>query len=228
MNEKSIPILRILSKNWLFIFLLTVLCLFIGMFYSMSYVPPTYTATRSLILRTEIHDAEYNSQSANQANLAKNYFTTVEKLIKSPKLIKEVNENNREKGIVIISGAITMRYSDNSLIFKVSYTDSTKALAEIKLNALIETFSTSGTIKQGVMADDVQFIHTQKESDVVENNSHAKFILLGAAIGFVISVAISFIFYVFDTTIKDRQEFEELTGISVIRKNPKKKVWPTY
>ncbi len=227
MKEKTVPILKILAKSWLWIVLFTVLCTLVGLFYSVSQVPPTYTASRSLILRTEIHDAEYNSQSANQANLAKNYFVTVEKLIKSPKLVKEVNENNAEKGLTVSSSAIGITYGESSLIFKVSYTEKTKDLAEKKLNALIETFSQSNTIKQGIMADDVQFIHTQKGCDTVENNSHTKYTVIGGVVGLVLSVGVAFIVYLFDNTVRDRQEFEELTGVSVIayinKEKPKKK-----
>lgn len=227
MTEKTVPILKILYKSWLWIVLVTILCALLGLFYSVSQVPPTYTATRSLMLRTEIHDAEYTSQSANQANLAKNYFVTVEKIIKSPKLVKEVNENNTLSGLTVRSSAIGISYGENSLIFKVSYTEKTKELAEQKLNALIDTFSKSNTIKQGIMADDVQFIHTQKVCDIVENNSHVKITVIGGCVGLVLAVGVAFVVYLLDNTVRDRQEFEELTGVNVIayinKEKPKKK-----
>ena len=216
MKEKTVPILKILYKSWLWIVLFTILCTLVGLFYSVSQVPPTYTATRSLILRTEIHDTESSYQSANQANLAKNYFYTVEKLIKSPKLVKEVNENNADIGLSVESSAIGISYGENSLIFKVSYTAKTKELAEQKLNAIIDTFSKSNTIKEGIMASDVQFIHTQKGCDTVENNSHVKITVIGGVIGLVLSVGAAFVVYLLDNTVRDRQEFEEITVVNVI------------
>ena len=216
-TEKAIPIFKILYKNLLFIILVTVLCALLGLGYSLSQIPPTYTASRSLILRTEINESDYEaSQSVNQATLAKRYFGTVKELIKSPKLMQEVNENYTVEGQKISSGAINVIYGEKSLIFKITYTDSSKELATEKLNVLIETFSNSQTVKQGIMADNVQFMPTQRECDITENTSYVKVTVIGALAGLVISLVIAFLTYVLDNTVKDKQELEEMTGVRVI------------
>lgn len=208
--------------------MVTVLCALIGLGYSLSQMPPTYTATRSLLLRTEIQDSGFeNSQSANQANLAKKYLKTVEKIIKSPKLNEEINADYNVEGQSISSSAIKLDYGETSLIFRISYTDVSEELAKQKLESLIKTFSQSETLKQGITADSVQFLHTQKDSEITENTSYTKVTILGAGVGLVISVIAVFLVYAFDNTVKDKKEFEELTGVNVIayinKEKPKKK-----
>ena len=216
-EEKSIPVFKILYKNLWFIIFLTVLCSLLAFGYSTTQVAPTYTASRSLILRTEIADRDSeNSQTVNQATLAKRYFGTVKELIKSPKIMKEVNDVYAVDGQEIKSSAIDVIYGEKSLIFKITYTDISEELAVEKLNVLIETFSKSETVKQGIMADNVQFMHTQKECDITKNTSQKKHAFLGGAIGAGLSVAIAFLVYLLDNTVKDKQEFEELTGVRVI------------
>ena len=169
-NEKSFPFFKILLKNLLLIILTTILCSLLFLGYSVMKVPPTYTASRSLILRTEIESGSSQSQTANQATLAKRYLPTVEKLIKSPELLDEANYNFSKKYVgsteILSKGAISVSYGEKSLIFSISYTDLSKEVAMNKLEVLIDTFSVSDVVKQGIMAENVKFIHTQKNTDI--------------------------------------------------------------
>lgn len=219
-TEKSFPFFKILLKNALLIILTTILCALIGLGYCVMKVPPTYTASCSLILRTEIGSSSSQSQTANQATLAKRYLPTVEKLIKSPGLLLEADDNYAKKyegeEQSLSKGAISVNYGEKSLIFSITYTDLSRELAEKKLNVLIDTFSTSKIVSSGIMADNVKFIRTQKDVDVVSNTSYVKYTIIGAVAGVVISVIATLIVYALDNTVRDKKEFEELTGVSVV------------
>ena len=195
-TEKSFPFFKILLKNALLIILTTILCALIGLGYCVMKVPPTYTASCSLILRTEIG------------------------LIKSPGLLLEADDNYAKKyegeEQSLSKGAISVNYGEKSLIFSITYTDLSRELAEKKLNVLIDTFSTSKIVSSGIMADNVKFIRTQKDVDVVSNTSYVKYTIIGAVAGVVISVIATLIVYALDNTVRDKKEFEELTGVSVV------------
>ena len=229
-SEKSFPFFKILLKNLLLIILTTILCALLFLGYSVMKVPPMYTASRSLILRTEIESSSSQSQTANQATLAKRYLPTVEKLIKSPELLKEANDNFSKENADstgLSRGAITISYGEKSLIFSISYTDLSADLAKKKLETLIDTFSVSNIVSNGIMAEDVKFIHTQKNTDISTSTAYVKYALIGGVIGAVISVVIALIVYALDNTVRDKKEFEELTGVNVIayinKEKPNKK-----
>lgn len=220
-NEKSIPILKILYKNLLLIILTTVLFALIALGYNIAKVPPTYTASRSLILRMQITDDNFaNSQLANEAELSKIYFKSVETIIKSGKLNEEINAKYKEIRTddtqVINRGAIGMKYGEHSLIFKMQYTDKSPEFAKEKLDAIIKVIQQTDMFDGTTPADDVKFIPTQTDSTVTPNSSKLKYTLFGALIGLVLSVGVSFLIYLLDNTVKDKKEFEEMTGVSVI------------
>ena len=130
-NELNIPILNILYKNLVLIIMSTILFALVGLGYCLLKVPPQYVASRSVILRTTMNDTSA-SQLSNQAALAKIYLPNVAKLIKSPDVVKEVNEKYGNGEESLSRGAIGVIYGEKSLIFTITYTDKTPELAEEK------------------------------------------------------------------------------------------------
>lgn len=233
-SQNTFTFIEILFKNWLYIVMALILGALAFLGYSIINIKPTYTASRSYILRTTMADGT----QANQATLAKRYFTTVEKLIISPNALEEVNSAYKQEQIddgvaledieYLSSGNIGVVYQDNSLIFKIKYTDISQAKAKEKLSVLVETFRYSDIFKDGIMATEVQLIETQQNGVVERNTVYAKYTALGAIVGFAVSIVIITAIYVFDNKIRDKKEYEELTGVSVIayiakEKGPKEK-----
>ena len=218
-QEKTIPIFKLLYKNLLLIILITVLSALLSLGYCVLSVKPTYTASRSVILRTTMNKEDgINAANvlSNQAALAKLYLPNIAKLIKSPDVVTEVNkqyDNGKEK---ISRGAIGVRYGEQSLIFTISYTDKNSKLAEEKLNAVINTFAVSDQFQDCVQADDAQLIHTQKECTVAKSTSYVKYTIIGTIAGIIIAVAISVLAYMLDNTIRDKKELEEITGVYLL------------
>ena len=233
-SQNTFTFIEILFKNWLYIVMALILGALAFLGYSIINIKPTYTASRSYILRTTMADGT----QANQATLAKRYFSTVEKLIISPNTLSEVNSAYKQEQIddgvaledieYLSSGNIGVVYQDNSLIFKIKYTDISQAKAIEKLSVLVETFRYSDIFKDGIMATEVQLIETQQNGVVERNTVYAKYTALGAIVGFAVSIVIITAIYVFDNKIRDKKEYEELTGVSVIayiakEKGPKEK-----
>lgn len=214
-NETNIPIFSILYKNLVLIIMSTVLFALVGLGYCVWKVPTQYVASRSVILRTTMEDSSSSSLS-NQAALAKIYLPNVAKLIKSPDVIKEVNDVYNNGSETVSRNAIGVVYGEKSLIFTITYTDKTPELAEEKLNKLIEVFSGSEKFIQSVQAKEAKLIHTQKKCSIEEKTSYAKFVVVGGLAGAGLSIIVALLAYVLDNTIKSKEELEGIVGSSLL------------
>ncbi len=225
MNSSGISIINALIKKWFLILLITVLCALVGLGYSAMFVRPTYTATRSVILRLSVGDLKASTVTTN-VTLSKIYLPDVMEFVSSPAVVNKANEVYEGEGN-IRTGAIGVSYGNkdiDSLIFSVSYTDYDVDMAEEKLNTLLESIVLVDQEKGVIEAEDFSLKPTQRNCDFSMNNSFATYIVLGAIAGLLIGVVIVVIMYVTDNTVVDKEEFEMLTGVDIlscIRKNKK-------
>lgn len=214
-KETSIPILKVILKNALLIFLVTVLCALIGLGYGVARVKPTYTASRSVIFRTDMNDTASNiNVITNQASLAKIYLPVISSVVKSPAIMEKANEIYGKENDKVSAGAVGVSYKENSLIFTMSYTDKEESLAKEKLKSVIS--AAQSELRKYVQAGDVTLIDVQNDSNIKVSNAYGKYVGICAGAGFVIIVLVVLLIYVLDNTVKDGQEFEELTGVKVI------------
>jgi capsular polysaccharide biosynthesis protein len=223
-NSSSLSLINAILRKWVLILLVTILGALLGMAYSMSYVKPTYTASRSVILRLSVGDLQANTVTTN-VTLSKIYLPDVIEFVGSPAVINKANELfGGEKQIS--SGAIGVGYSNkeiDSLIFSISYTDASVELAEQKLTTIIESVMIVDNEMDVIEAEDFSLIPTQNESKFTMNNAFANYIIIGGAAGLVISMLIVIVMHLLDNTVIDKNEFEELTGIDVLSNIKKQK-----
>ena len=217
-RDSSIPFFKILLKNGVLIVLVTVLCALIGLGYGVIKVKPTYTASRSVIFRTDMNDTASNiNVITNQASLAKIYLPVISSVIKSPAIIEKANEvynAQEEKQTKVTSAGVGVSYKENSLIFTMSYTDKDETLSKEKLEAVISAAQTE--LGKYVQASDVTLIDVQNDSNCSINYAYGRYVGIGAGVGLIGIVLIVLLIYVLDNTVKNKQEFEELTGLNVI------------
>ncbi|MBO5067264.1 MAG: hypothetical protein J6C62_02535 [Clostridia bacterium] len=229
-NQKTFPFFKVLYKNIVLIILITVLCALLSFGYSLLNKKTSVTVSQSVILRTAVSSSQGESQSTN-ASHGKIYINEIRDIITNPKAIEKINayyiDVFGEDAGKISAGAIGVSSKENSLIFNISYTDKDEKVAFDKLTA-IYTVANEQLIQEDIQAESAELILTDgtgKIFSVVTTSDTSKNIILGAIVGIVISVAIAFILYVLDNTVKDKDEFEELTGVSILaylEKNNKK------
>ncbi len=218
-EQREIPIFKVLYKKLVVIILSIVLFALVGLGYCAWRVPPKYVASRSVILRTTLNG---NAAVSTQASLAKMYLETVAELIKSPKVIDEVNSVANEKGLFgddvkpFSANNIEVKHGEKSLIFSITYTEKDPELAEQKLDLLIETFSASVNFKENIEAEKAELIYTQKKCDVTPSFSYAKYTVIGGLFGAVGSVMVVLLLYVLDNTLNSKEELEEISGVSLL------------
>jgi len=171
-----------------------------------------YTASSSVILRMSVGEATAGNVTSN-ASLAKLYLPDVAKIIESPLVISKANERYENKGIS--ASSINVEYGEESMIFTISYSDVSDKVAAEKLVTII-TCASEVLAAGAVEAEDVSLISTQNEIDISVNEGFMKYILLGTAAGIVLSILLSILIYALDTTIVDREEFEDIAKVPVL------------
>jgi len=215
-SEKNVSFFKIIYRNLLFIILTTVLFALCGLGYSLITVKPVHTVSRSYILRATVAEESLanGSYATNNATLGKIYIPMVEAVITSPEVIAKVNEAYNNSEDPIVASAVKITYTEKSLIFKMSYSDASEEIASQKLNYLYEI--AKAELPDSITASDVSLIPTSKNYSASVSSNFTDNIIISAAIGLVVSVLIALVLYVLDNTVKDKTEFEALTGINVI------------
>ena len=221
-QEKKFPLLKLLKRNWLLIAMITVLVTLLFASYSLFLTKPVYTASRSFILRTELVTG--GTEMENGALAVDVLLPQIEDNFTSQKYNEMANEEYKKDKYVkyndtaISRSAITFIYKEGSLIARLTYTDSNPKVAVEKLKAVFNTANTffeaeAYTITlistDNTELDDSRFV-------ITESSNLKKFIIIGIIAGLALSFVVVLIKNALDTTVKDRQELEELTGTNVI------------
>ena len=211
-SERNIPVLQIIFKRLILIVLVTILCTLIGLLYSALTVKPVYTARTSVILKLEV-DNPGISANTNNIKLAKQYFPTIKEIILSPKVTKAATENY---GGSIKASKLAIGFKEESMIFSIAYSEMSPKEAEGKLLTLIST-ATEYLKQDGIIqSKSVDLVPVQNKVDISVTNNFATNIVIGFAIGLVASIAIAFILYFIDNTLKEKEDVENILGADVI------------
>jgi capsular polysaccharide biosynthesis protein len=134
--------------------------------------------------------------------------------MKSPNVLALATSYYDNENETISSGGVSVKYGDSSLIFSISYTDRSEEQAKGKLSALIK--AASEKLPKLLEAKDVALISVQNNDVVSETTSNNKSIIFSTIIGIALAFVIVLIIYALDNTVKNKNEFEYLTGVSVI------------
>ena len=207
-----------LYEKLLLLILATVLGALLGFGLGILRVNPVYTETTSVMLITDFKTASGNNASnTSKITLAQLYLPNIEMILTSSEFIEATNESYKEQGgeSAISASKINIDYSEEgSLIFNISYTDSSYELAEDKLDVVVET--AKEILKTKLVADNVELKETTNVNTQSEHYNYTKYIIVGLAVGLLASVGYVTIRYLMDNTIKDREEVERLTGVNVL------------
>lgn len=239
-KEKVSPFFATLYSKKFIILLVVIICAGLGALYANFISKPTYEASRSVILRTQISTPNVEGSNSYEASLAKSFLPTVKACILSQETVSIINrayadpthadfadvlsEETKQvlkdlRAVVsdmgkISSGSIDVDYGEDSMIFTIAYQDDNPILAEAKLRVIIDVATEE--IKDVVVADNVSLIPTQNDSDVTVSRPFVKFIAIYAGVGLVASIIFYAVRHFMDTTIKSKDELEAITGVSLL------------
>ena len=221
-QEKKFPLLKILKRNWLLMAMITVLITLLFVAYSLVFTKPVYTASRSFVLRTEL--VAGGTEMENGSLAVDVLLPQIEDNFTSQKYNEMANKEYEKAQYVkydnttISRSAITFIYKEGSLIARLTYTDANPKVAVEKLKAVFNTansfFEAEAYTITLISTDNSEF--DDSRFVVTKSNNLNKFIIFGILAGVALSFVIVLIKNALDTTVKDRQELEELTGTNIL------------
>lgn len=132
----------------------------------------------------------------------------------------EVQEGQKSyfKASMISATTIASSYdSGSSFMFKLSLKDSDSSMARIKMRILslairIESYNAFGGVRTTIN----ETVNRTADISVSTSFSKKSIILLSFFIGIAFAFLVVYVINLFDRTIKDKKEFESLTGANVI------------
>lgn len=223
--DKSLSFLKVIYRYVYLIIAFIITTTSIGLAYGLIFVEPVYTVSRSFILSAPVA----GGSASNSAALGKFYITQVQSLLLTPDYVNMANiqykELRPEATSRISAKAISVEYNDDSLIFTISFKDTDQNEAVAKLHAVYLT--AFNELQKDMSISNLTLIDTENIEIDFENNIYKgvnvsvdngliNCVIIGFLAGLVISIGIALIAFVLDNTIRDKEDFEQMTGISVI------------
>ena len=217
-REKTTPLWKILYNSFIMIIIFVIVGAILGFGASKILSKPVYTASQTVILRMEITEENSGNENADNASLAKIYLPDVAAIIKSPKIERLAQEKYGD-GTKISRNSVSVTYGEKSMIFTIAYSDSNLDIAEEKLSCIIEVttdFFIDAENSKVIEAKNVSLVKVQNGVNVSKSTQTLTFTGVGAVVGLVLAVLVAILVHMFDNTVKDIEEFENMTGVSVL------------
>ena len=204
----------VLYKNLIVIIIITILIGVLGSFIGYFTTKPVYTKRCEIMLRVELASG---NTITNSTSAAKDYLPTVASAIKSPatmELAKRINgEENIDNGIK--RNAVSVSYSEDSLVFSISYTDSSPELAESRLKDVVAASNRILNEKKLIAVSSVRLIELQNTYSLSSSSSLVYYIIASWMLGFAFAVVFITIKFLMDARIKTAEELELITGTEI-------------
>ncbi len=174
---------RTVKKHWLVETIILAAFILAGVIYGGFIKKPYYVAKEEVTVKVDVNNSYYNTI------LEERLVKTISKLFKTDTIVELAKAKSGNSDIY--ASNITVK-SDETLIMSVSYKDSSKELAELKLKAILsaaESENTKDYFSAKATVRPMGVITTSQQSD------STKIIVIGVAAGVVLSLVYAFIRY---------------------------------
>lgn len=206
------------------IIIVTLVVVLIGAMYSLFIKTPVYESMTTLVLTGTTGASGTTSGSAitqNDITLNSKLVSTYREVIKSKTVLKDViNTLDLDYTVSELSNKVSVSTVSDTEMIKITV-ESAKPEETAKIaNALAEKFSEQ--IKEIFNIENISIIDRAEVPTAPADSSIVKQVVIYALIGIVLSFAIVFAMFYFDTTLKESSQVEKL-GLTVLTSVPEKK-----
>lgn len=201
------------KKHIVFFSLVVIFTLIIGLFYFLVVRRPVYTSDVTLTL-TGITEEE-SKITTNDITLNTKMIPTYQGIITSRKVIDQVNNNLK---LEVDKDTIKISASTDSMILKISVTDSNRVLARDVANEIAGIFGEE--IKSLYNIQNVTILDKAVISDEPSNMNYMKSIVISACVGIFISFGILLLIFLIDTTVKSAEQVDSKLEMVVLGSVP--------
>ena len=214
-REKITPLWKVLYNNVWLIIIATIVCALFGFIANVVFSKPIYTATQEVMLRMEIKESSTN-QSSDNATLAQTYLEDVSNTITGGSDLEKIANESYGYASEIRKENISVTVGEKSMIFFISYNDYDKQLAKEKLEQVIDAAEVVLDKENTIEAENISLVRTMNSITISKSTKTTTYVAVGAVVGLVLSVMFAILANMFDNTVKDIDEFEEMTGTSLL------------
>ena len=213
-------VLKMFYKKKFLIISVVLLFAIVGAIYSFLLMTPKYKATTKLVLTqadsTQSQDETISSITQTDVNLNQKLVSTYGEIVKSSNILTKVIDKLPELKLTEsgLRKNITVNSVEDTSVIEVSVSDEKPENAAIIANEIAEVFSSK--IADIYKINNIYTLDKAKVPTVPYNINHVKYIIMFAAVGFVLACAYIFIANMFDNTAKNKDEIEKLLGVPVL------------
>lgn len=171
---------------------------------------PEYTSYTTVLLTQS-----GESINANDLNMNNSLVSNYSEIIKSKRVLNQVISNlSLDMEYAGLQSKIVVGEVNDTDLIKISVTNEDAELAADIANEIANVFSKEIPLIYGTQ--NTSIIDVAEVSKIPSSASAIKIILIVTLAGAFVAVGIVFVVFYFDTTIKNEEEIERLTGLPVI------------
>ena len=205
---------ELIWKKKLLIISFIIIGAILGFTFNKYYTTPKYKSTVTFLL-AQTGSATDSSITASDVTLNSKLVENYSELIKSDSVISEaLNQLNIQMDIADLQKNITVESKKSTEFIQLSVATEQKDLAPLIANKIVEVFTEK--VKQIYKVENVHIVDSAIEAITPYNINPTKYALIGACIGLVIALAIIFIIYCFDDSLKDDKDIERSLGLRTL------------
>jgi len=199
-------------SKWVIIAGTCIVFVILGVVYTLCIQTPMYNSYTTMVLTMNSDDGSNQSITQSDITLNKNLISTYRGIMRSHRILNQVI-NNLSLGVSAdeLKTRVSVTTEDDTELIRISVNDENAANAKDIANEIAKVFSND--IQDIYSIKNVSIIDYAEESSSPYNVNLAKQIILMFLIGLVLSCAVIFIMFYFDTTIKNTEEIEKKIGL---------------
>lgn len=179
--------------------------------YSTYIQKPMYSSYTTILLTKE----ENTAITSAELNLNRSLVDTYSVIIKSNRVLEQVISNlNLEYSISELKNKVSVESVNDTEIIKITVKTNNAELSTNIANEIAKVFNSE--IVKLYKIQNIGVIDIAKKNEIPYNVNFIKQVVLGTLIGIVMSFAVVFVMFYFDTTVKNAEDVEKKLGVSVI------------
>lgn len=218
--ENEMDLKELFNMFWskkLEIFVIVILFVALGIFYTIYLVKPDYKSSTTLVLTKNTTDNETITQS--EVSLNQKLVATYSTLIKSDNVLRQVIRNLRlnidEEDL---RKSVSVSLVNGTQLIEICVTNEVPQNAQIYASEITKVFISK--VKDIYKIDNISLVDEAKIERTPYNVNHVKDIILFTFIGLVVAFVYVFIENLLDTTIKTAEEAEKRLTLNVLASIP--------
>ena len=203
-------------SKWFMVALAAVVGVVFGAVYTIFFKTPLYNSYTTMVLTTNNENTNIN-QSITQSDITlnKNLISNYRVIMKSHSILNQVINNlNLNMTTDELKKMVNITTEDDTEIIRISVNGTDKEIAKDVANEIARVFSND--VARYYSIKNVAIVDYAEASNNPYNISLLKTVVLAMLIGVVLSCAVIFVMFYFDTTIKSTDEIETKIGLPTL------------